>query len=445
MSKTTDQLRGAATAAPKPAPGKPPARTILQLLDDPRVGQGIQAVAGKYLDADRMLRLCVGAIKRTPRLLMCEPSSVLGAMMTSAALGLEPNTVQQQAFLIPYKRRANVGGQWVDVFECQFQIGYRGYITLAYRHPRIKTMEAHAVRERDHFRHMVGSRSFLEFALELRDRGEVVAAFSYVSLHDGGELSTVLPLQELHKIRGRSETYKSALWAVENAGSEKDKKKAEAALLETPWVMWFDEMTAKTAIRRHSKQLPIAAGDQLALAAAIDNDGDGAPRVNLAQMANPEVARAVMGDEIDVPLLSHDDSEPIQFGEAFGATAREREPVGAEGAPSGSGDQPPRGTMTPVPPPNQAPAPAPEQGPREDDARQQGARRRPGPPAAAPAAAPAPRPPAGDFRIDPAKVIDDMRKASSQDDRDQLLDVAKSALSADEFDQVRAVWVELKS
>ena len=80
-------------------------RTILDYLDDKRVHAGIAAVAGKFMSADRMLRLCVNAVKKAPKLAECDPQTVLGAMMTSAALGLEPNTVQQQAFLIPYNTK----------------------------------------------------------------------------------------------------------------------------------------------------------------------------------------------------------------------------------------------------------------------------------------------------------------------------------------------------
>ena len=421
MSKTSEQLRNAATAQTKGAPGRPAPRTILQLLDDPRVGQGIQAVAGKYLNPDRMLRLCVGAIKRTPRLLQCDPSSVLGAMMTSAALGLEPNTVQQQAFLIPYKRRAKVGDDWVDVYECQFQIGYRGYITLAYRHPRVRTMEAHAIHERDHWKHQIGSRSFLEFSPALKDRGETVAAFSYVSLHEGGELSVVLPLDELHKIRDRSETYRSAVRAIEQADEDWKRKKAAEALAETPWVMWFDAMAAKTAIRAHSKQLPIAAGDQLALAAAIDNDGEGAPRVDLATMANPEVLRAVMADEIDPPALTHDDSEGAPFsGEAFGT--REREPVtrttDTEQKPEATQRRPraaaaPRSARAPAPPTDVAP------GPDDHDA--------------------------SGLQASFDALLARMKAAKDEDARAQLLDLARSSeISAVQFDELRALYLQLK-
>lgn len=51
--------------------------------------------------------------------------SFLAALMNAAQLGLEPNTPLGQAYLIPYKNKS--------VLECQFQIGYKGLIDLAYR------------------------------------------------------------------------------------------------------------------------------------------------------------------------------------------------------------------------------------------------------------------------------------------------------------------------
>ncbi len=123
MAANLQELRGQRMATKSPP-------TIFDFLEHAEVKKGIAAVAGKYLTADRMLRLCVNAVKKTPRLAECDPKSVLGAMMTSAALGLEPNTVQQQAFLIPYKKRVKVGDNWIDTYDCQFQIGYRGLSPL---------------------------------------------------------------------------------------------------------------------------------------------------------------------------------------------------------------------------------------------------------------------------------------------------------------------------
>ena len=205
----TNQLRAAATGQVAPAP-----KTIYEYLEDPRVKQGIAAVAGKFLTPDRMLRLCVMAVKKTPKLAACDPTTVLGAFRTRALLGLEPNTVQQQAFLIPYNSRRKVGNQWVDVLECQFQIGYRGFLTLAYRSPQIQVMQADAIHEHDAWDHTLGSQTMLRYSKSLRERGALIGAFSWARINDQGESACVLPLEEIEKIRGRSETYRSLIaWA----------------------------------------------------------------------------------------------------------------------------------------------------------------------------------------------------------------------------------------
>lgn len=322
---STTALKAAATGQVAPRP-----RTIIDYLGDKRVADGIAAVAGKFLTPDRMLRLCVNAVKKTPRLMECDPQTVLGAMMTSAALGLEPNTIQQQAFLIPYKKRANVRGQWVDVYDCQFQVGARGFITLAYRSPHIVKMSSGAIHDRDVFEHMEGSESFLKYAVSLRGgRGDLIGAFSHVKLVGGDETACVLDLEELLKIRSKSETYRSLVRNVDTAENQKERDKAERNLAETPWVMWIDDMASKSAIKKHAKHLPIAAGDALATAAELDNRGD-AGQVDLRAMTDPDMVRAVMADEAEPPALEHQPAEQLEglpsssATEAFGATQRQQ-------------------------------------------------------------------------------------------------------------------------
>ena len=94
---------------------KPKPKTIFDLLAEPRVQKGLTDVASRYLNPERLLRLCVNAVKKTPKLARCDTGSLLGSMMTSAALGLEPNTVTQQAFLIPYDNRRLIDGTWQTV------------------------------------------------------------------------------------------------------------------------------------------------------------------------------------------------------------------------------------------------------------------------------------------------------------------------------------------
>ena len=310
---TTANLKAIATGA-----AERPQKTIFQYLDDPRVQKGLAAVAGKILNPDRLLKLCINAVKKTPRLLECDPQTVLGAMMTSAALGLEPNTVQQQAFLIPYKKRVKLpNGQWADAFDCQFQIGARGFVTLAYRSPRIRSIEAEAIHAGDRFEQLAGSQSFLRYSKALVNRGDLVGAFSYVRLEDGGEVACVLPLEEIEKIRSKSETWRALVRGVETAENDQARAKAQTKLDETPWVMWADDMAAKSAIKKHAKQLPVSSSDNLLAAAEIDNHGETAT-IDLKAMADPDVARAAVSDVADggnLPALEHNPSDAADFGD----------------------------------------------------------------------------------------------------------------------------------
>lgn len=318
MTTTLASMRGQGGQADRPA------KSIFDLLSDERTKKGIQAVAGQFLTPDRFLRLAINAIHKTPRLAECNPRSVLGAFMASAALGLEPNTVQQQAFLIPYAKRGKLpSGQWGVVgYDCQFQIGYRGFVTLAHRSPYISMIQAEAIHEGDFFDHMQGSEAFLKYRKALKDRGDLIGAFCHTKLESGIEMATVLPLDELHKIRSKSETYNALVRNVEYAKNEKDRQKEEKKLAETPWVMWEDDMAAKSAIKKQAKQLPLMPGDAFSSAAEIDNASDGLT-IDMAAMADPDVARSVVEDGYEPPAIEHEPGETLEQTANF----QQREPV----------------------------------------------------------------------------------------------------------------------
>ena len=68
------------------------------------------------LTPERFTRITLSALSTNPKLAQTTPKSFLGAMMTAAQLGMEPNTPLGQAYLIPFKNHG--------VLECQFQLGY---------------------------------------------------------------------------------------------------------------------------------------------------------------------------------------------------------------------------------------------------------------------------------------------------------------------------------
>ena len=113
--------------------------TIVDMVKalEPEIRRALPAV----LTPERFTRMALSAINNTPELADCTPMSFIAALMNAAQLGLEPNTPLGQAYLIPYKNRG--------VLECQFQLGYKGLIDLAYRTGQIQVVQAQTVREFD--------------------------------------------------------------------------------------------------------------------------------------------------------------------------------------------------------------------------------------------------------------------------------------------------------
>lgn len=279
---------------------------LVDILKSPNVKSGFSNVATKFLTPERMVSIGVNAVTKTPDLLKCDQKSVLGAMMTCASLGLEPNTVLGHAYLIPYNNKRKVNGQWVSQMECQFQIGYRGFIELARRIPGLIHLQAECIHEGDKFENFVGTETKLLFQKALRDRGEPIGAFAYAKFirPDGAEaeMSVVLPFEELEKIRECSGTYTSLRDKAET------ETWAQKKLADTPWVKWFDEMAAKSAIKRLCKQLPL--GQALAIASEIDSLSDEGS-FDMGAMSQVDEANAAITNGT-VPMLEHSQEEEIQ-------------------------------------------------------------------------------------------------------------------------------------
>ena len=91
-------------------------------------------------------------------------------MMQAAQLGVEPNTPLGQAYLIPYRNHGQL--------ECQFQLGQKGLIDLAYRSGEITSISAHEVCENDDFEYELGLEEKLKHKPALKDRGAVILYYA---------------------------------------------------------------------------------------------------------------------------------------------------------------------------------------------------------------------------------------------------------------------------
>lgn len=208
--------------------------------------QAMAAVLPRHVNADRLLRIAMSALRTTPKLMECELRSLMAAVMVSAQLGLEPNTPLGHAYLIPYEKYKKDGNQWVtERIDVQLIPGYRGLIDLARRSGQIVSIAAHVVHENDAFDYEYGLNETLRHKPALTDKGEMIAVYAVAKLKDGGHQFEVLSKADVDAVREQS----------------KSKKKG-------PWVTHYDEMARKTAIRRLFKYLPVSS--EFATAIALD-------------------------------------------------------------------------------------------------------------------------------------------------------------------------------
>ena len=63
------------------------------------------AVLPRHINPERMLKIALHAVRAVPQLMECTTESLMGAVMTCAQLGLEPNTVLGHAYLIPFRNK----------------------------------------------------------------------------------------------------------------------------------------------------------------------------------------------------------------------------------------------------------------------------------------------------------------------------------------------------
>jgi len=208
-------------------------QNVRQLLINKEASERLQSIATKSLGADKLVKLTIEALRKTPKIGNCDPMSVFNSLIQCATLGLEPNTVQGHAYLIPFGK------------ECTFIIGYKGMADLARRHQSVVSIHADVVYSDDElWDYEYGSEMRLRHKPGPRD-GKPTHAYCFVKLVDG-EAFTVLPWKQVMKTRDQSQGWKAAV---------KYKKTDKS-----PWETHTDRMAAKTALRAlaNAGEMPMA-------------------------------------------------------------------------------------------------------------------------------------------------------------------------------------------
>lgn len=271
----------------------------------------------KKRDAERMARIVLTEVARTPKLMDCTPASLIGAVLQAAAFGLEPG-MQGDCWFIP--RHNSRAGK----MECNFQLGYRGLLKLARRSGEISSVQARVVHEKDVFDYAFGLDERLEHRpAETDEPGEVTFVYSVVRLKDGGAMFDVWT-------RGKVEAHRKQ-YAQSNSPA---------------WGTSWDEMAKKTVLARVLKLAP--ASIELQTAIALDEQAEvGEPQDLGALVEGPEpVAPPSKLDALTETLQAKREVEHVGAGASAEPMAAP-EPAGAPAAtvadpdPGGEGDPAP--------------------------------------------------------------------------------------------------------
>ena len=223
--------------------------TLAGLLRDRK--DSIAQLVPKHLEPERLMRVAVNCVAKTPGLQQCTPTSLLQSVLVAAELGLEPGGALGHLYLVPFKTT------------CTPIIGYRGLVELARRSGEVVSVRAVVVYEKDKFRMAEGLEQSIDHEPFLDgDAGPMRYVYCVVKLKEGGYIVEVMSRAQVDAIRARSRSGNSG-----------------------PWVTDYNEMAKKTVARRCLKWSPLSSER---FAKAIEHDN--------ADTVDGEVIAQVLGE-----------------------------------------------------------------------------------------------------------------------------------------------------
>jgi len=228
--------------------------SVKAAVEAPEFKRELARIVGDAVGADRVARMVVTSIARTPGLAECTPKSVLSAVYQAVQLGLTLDG--RHAHLVPFRDG--------DKKVCTLVPDYKGLIQLALKSKLVTAVTLETVCENDDFQWDRGV--ITRHAVDWRSpRGEAYAWYAIAKMAGGGEACVVLPRSEVEAIRARS----------------------KKGTRQSPWDTDFNEMAKKTAFKRLAKVLPLT--PEFAEAERLEDEPtDVTPKTAVAAFERPQ-------------------------------------------------------------------------------------------------------------------------------------------------------------
>lgn len=190
---------------------------------------------------NRIIQMAVFQITTNPALASCSAKSIIGCVLNSSLLGLNP--ALKQCWFIPYKNKNT------NETDAQFQISFTGMTALARRSGMVLDVYAQVVRKKDKFEVTYGTDRKILHVPDFSDTSEdFTAAYAVVKYANGGTEFIVMTPDQIEKRRMKS--------------------RGQSSQASGMWAEWKEEMWKKTALRTLLKTAPLS--DEQAAAMATD-------------------------------------------------------------------------------------------------------------------------------------------------------------------------------
>lgn len=180
----------------------------------------VAGVLPKHLTAERIIQMAATEAARNPEVLSCTPASLVGYVLQASTLGFQPVSALGYCYPVPYFNK-KTGRK-----EVQFQIGYKGFLSLARRSGEILTVNAEVVREGDKFEYRLGLHRDLVHEPTGDISKDITHSYATVEFKDGGATFVVLSKAEIERLRMRSNGQgpkPSGAWATDYEAMAKAK------------------------------------------------------------------------------------------------------------------------------------------------------------------------------------------------------------------------------
>lgn len=230
---------------------------VKALFDKAHIQQKLQELLNK--NAATFTTSVLQIVNSNARLRKAAPSTVFTAACMAATLQLPLQNGLGFAYIVPYVRKyKDQNGQWQEVVEAQFQLGYKGLIQLAQRSGQFKRLVAVPV----YAKQLITEDPINGFEFDWKQKPEEneqpIGYYAYFKLLNEFTAEIYMTAQEIDDHAKRySQTYRTYL-----------QKKAKGEWASSVWADNFEAMALKTVMKLLlSKQAPLSVEMQQAVLA----------------------------------------------------------------------------------------------------------------------------------------------------------------------------------